>query len=417
MGETSHLAVGTPLAFPLPTLTLKEQPYRVGCRDLLPPEPLQGHPCCNENAGLCSLHPALHTSLSFPHLQSPQLHSRMGPGPSKAGRNSRHKKGARESRFLRMQGNCCRGDEWLLPPKSPIPKNWSRDGCTTRIKGLPDPHQVASFEEAQEAPWPEAPAPAHHFWGHSDTAQPRFPCPQRPQPHLPQSLQARKHSLPRALYSRQAETGTPGKGEILKSHPPTVLYTLTTELLGSWAGGCSTASPYPLSSGPASAGSASSCWLVSLLLSVPGGLVLPSPQLSSLSVRAGVSALSLWTIFISPGTVGGLLLSLRLLCTFPARVAAGWEQRWCLGRSCPHPRLSRASTPEHENCASPSISSARSLRMAARISLRSSYSPAARSCKRERPRKEAGSAPAQVPSQQSALAHGRSPVLSVPQRW
>lgn len=129
--------------------------------------------------------------------------------------------------------------------------------------------------------------------------------------------------------------------------------------------------------------------------------MLPSPQLSSHSVRAGVSALSLWTIFISPGTVRGLLPSLRLLCTFPARVAAGWEQRWCLGRSCPHPRLSRASTPEHENCASPSISSARSLRMAARISLRSSYSPAARSCKREGPKKEAGSAPAQVPSQQT----------------
>lgn len=195
-------------------------------------------------------------------------------------------------------------------------------------------------------------------------------------------------------------------------------YTLTAEPSGSWAVGCSTASPYPLSSGPASAGSASSCWLLSLLLSVPAGLVLPSPQLSSLPVRAGVSAFSLWTMFASPGTVRGLLPSLRLLCAFPARVAARWEQRWCSGRSCPHPRLSRAPTPEHGNGASPSISSARSLRIAARINLRSSYSPAARSCKGEGPRKEAGSAPAQGPSRQrSAPAHSCSPVLSVPPRW
>lgn len=130
--------------------------------------------------------------------------------------------------------------------------------------------------------------------------------------------------------------------------------------------------------------------------------MLPSPQFSSLPVRAGVSAFSLWKIFVPPGIAGGILLpSLWLLCTFPARVAAGWEQRWCSGRSCPHPRLSRASPPELGNGASPSISSARSLRMAARISLRSSYSPAARSCKREGPKKEAGSAPAQVPSQQT----------------
>lgn len=129
--------------------------------------------------------------------------------------------------------------------------------------------------------------------------------------------------------------------------------------------------------------------------------MLPSPQFSSLPVRVGVSAFSLWKIFVSPGTVGGILLpSLWLLCTFPARVAAGWEQRWCSGRSCPHPRHSRASPLELGNGASPSISSARSLRMAARISLRSSYSPAARSCKREA-RKEAGSALAQVPSQQT----------------
>lgn len=80
-----------------------------------------------------------------------------------------------------------------------------------------DPHQVASLGEAQGALWPEAPAPAHHFWGHADTAQPCFPCPQRPQPHL---LQAGKHRLPRALCTRQAGTGTPGKGEILNSPTP-----------------------------------------------------------------------------------------------------------------------------------------------------------------------------------------------------
>lgn len=184
MGEStpSHLAVGTPLASPLSILTLKGQPHRVGCRDLLPPQSLQDHPCCTENPGLCSLLLALHSSLSFPYLQSPQLHSRMGPGPSKAGKNSHHEKGDRESRFLCMQGNCYRRDEWLLPPKSPIPKNWSRDGCTRCIKGLPDPHEVASLGEAQGAPWPEALAPAHHFWGHPDTAQPRFPCPQNPSP-------------------------------------------------------------------------------------------------------------------------------------------------------------------------------------------------------------------------------------------
>lgn len=212
----SHLAVGTPIASPLPTLTCKGQPHRVGCRDLLPPQSLQGHPCCTGVTSLYSLLPALHISLSS-HPQSPQLHSRIGPGPSKAGRNSHHKKRDRESRFLPMQGNGCRRDEWLLPPKSRIPKNWSRDGCTTCIKGLPDPHQVASLGEAQGALWPEAPAPAHHFWGHADTPQPCFPCPQRPQPHL---LQARKHRLPRALCTRQAGTGTPGKGEILNSPTP-----------------------------------------------------------------------------------------------------------------------------------------------------------------------------------------------------
>lgn len=167
-----------------------------------------------------SLLPALLTSLSLPHPESPRLHSRMRPGPSKAGRNSHHEKGDRESRFLLTQENCCRRDEQLLPPKSLILKNWSRYECTTCIKGLPDPHQIASLGEAQGAPWPEAPVPAHHCRGHAGTAQPCFPCPQRPQSHLPQSLWAGKHSLPRALCSRQAGTGTPGKDEVLNSPTP-----------------------------------------------------------------------------------------------------------------------------------------------------------------------------------------------------
>lgn len=218
--------------------------------------------------------------------------------------------------------------------------------------------------------------------------------------------------MPGGLCPREAGTGALGKeGEEIFGGPisPAAPCTLTAEPLHSWAGGCSAAPPQPLSSSPASVScSASSCWLLSPLLAVARGLVLPSPWLSSLPARAGSSVSHLWLLFplparagvsasslcllsTSPGTAWGSLPSLRLLCTFPARAAAGWEQRQHFGRSCPHSRLSMVATPGHRNGASPSISSARSLRMAARISLRSSYSPAARSCKRETPSREAGS--------------------------
>lgn len=54
----SHLAAGTPIASPLPTLTLKEQPHRVGCKDhytvctLIPAKPKT--PVCSHSFQLYS---------------------------------------------------------------------------------------------------------------------------------------------------------------------------------------------------------------------------------------------------------------------------------------------------------------------------------------------------------------------------
>lgn len=160
------------------------------------------------------------SSSAFTHPESPQLHSRMSPGPLKDGRNSRHEKGDRGSRFLPHARELLQERRETVASKEPHPQEREQGGVHRTHQGAPRSPLACILGRSPGTPWPEAPASAHHCWSHTGTAQPCLPCPQRPQPHLPQSLQAGEHSLPRALCSRQAGTGAPGRGEILNSPTP-----------------------------------------------------------------------------------------------------------------------------------------------------------------------------------------------------
>lgn len=115
--------------------------------------------------------------------------------------------------------------ELPLPPKSPIPKNWSREGYTTRTKGLSDPHQVAPLGEAQGHPGLK---PQSQLTTAGATlAQPsRFsPVPKTPAPPasvpLGRQAQLAQGSVPQTGWHR-----TPGKAEIV--YCPTPCHALYT---------------------------------------------------------------------------------------------------------------------------------------------------------------------------------------------